>query len=154
LAHGQNRCRGRLGTGSDAAYHCRPRAAHALSKDVGRKSASFVVRSGRASRERPDVARAWLKAERDAQVFLANPNNADEIVRILQVQTGGLSPEVIRKALYGEGRGQGAFDSPNSVRAQYPFVFTDEVMGLLADTAAYMAKTGRIGSANLRRWSH
>ena len=66
------------------------------------------------------------------------------------MQTGGLSPEVIRKALYGEGREQGAFGSPSSVRAQYPFVFTDEVMGLLADTAAYMAKTGRIGSAKLR----
>jgi NitT/TauT family transport system substrate-binding protein len=119
-------------------------------KDVGRKSASFVVVRAELLRERPDVARAWLKAERDAQVFLANPNNADEIVRILQVQTGGLSPEVIRKALYGEGREQGAFGSPSSVRAQYPFVFTDEVMGLLADTAAYMAKTGRIGSAKLR----
>jgi NitT/TauT family transport system substrate-binding protein len=119
-------------------------------KDVGRKSVSFVVVRDELLRERPDVARSWLKAERDAQVYLADPNNSDEIIRILQLQTGGLSPEVIRKALYGERRRPGVFGSSNTVRAQYPFVFTDEVMALLADTAAYMAKTGRIGSADLR----
>jgi len=36
------------------------------------------------------------------------------------------------------------------MRAQYPFVFTDDVMRLLLDTAAYMAKSGRIGSRKLR----
>lgn len=36
------------------------------------------------------------------------------------------------------------------MRAQDSFVFTDEVMRLLLDTAAYMAKSGRSGSPKLR----
>jgi NitT/TauT family transport system substrate-binding protein len=118
--------------------------------DVGRKSASFVVVRAELLRERPDVAHAWLETERDAQVYLADSNNAVEVVRALVLQTGGLPSEVIHKALYGGLRRTGASSSSSPVRAQYPFVFTDEVMGLLADTAAYMAKTGRIGSADLR----
>lgn len=118
--------------------------------DVGRASASFVVVGGELLRERPDVARAWLKAERDAQVYLADPVNANEIVRMLELQTDGLSPDVIRMALYGERGRPAAFGSSSPVRAQYPFAFTGEVMRLLFDTAAYMAKSGRIGSPDLR----
>ena len=44
----------------------------------------------------PDVAKSWLKAELDAQRFLADPANADEIVRIAQSQTEGFSAADLR----------------------------------------------------------
>ena len=49
----------------------------------------FMVMDKEFTDKHPDVAKSWLKAELDAQRFLADPANADEIVRIAQSQTEG-----------------------------------------------------------------
>ena len=71
--------------------------------------------------ERPDVAEGWLKAELDAQRFLADPANADEIVRIATTQTEGFSEQDLWDSLYKPWPAdQGG--SEDGVRIRLPFV--------------------------------
>ncbi len=41
--------------------------------------------------ERPDVVKGWLEAELDAEQFIADPKNADQVVKLLKAQTTGFS---------------------------------------------------------------
>ena len=50
---------------------------------------------------RPDVVKAWLQGELDAQLFIADPKNAAEVVKMAKDQTTGFSEKVLWKSLYG-----------------------------------------------------
>jgi sulfonate transport system substrate-binding protein len=47
------------------------------------------------------VVKAWLNAELDAQLFLADPKNASEVVKMAKEQTTGFSERVLWNSLYG-----------------------------------------------------
>ena len=50
---------------------------------------------------RPDVVKAWLNAELDAQLFLADPKNAAEVIKMAKEQTTGFSERALWYSLYG-----------------------------------------------------
>jgi len=50
--------------------------------------------------QRPDVVKGWLNAELDAQLFIADPANADEVARMAEEQTEQIDREVLHAALY------------------------------------------------------
>ncbi|HET9978705.1 MAG TPA: tripartite tricarboxylate transporter substrate-binding protein [Burkholderiaceae bacterium] len=68
--------------------------------------------------QRPDVVRAWLRAELEAQQFLADPAHAQEILRMVASQTAGFTPHDLWQGLYGQ---HAALEGGSSLRLWLPF---------------------------------
>lgn len=119
--------------------------------DVNRRSASFIVMRADFIRARPDIVAAWLAAEREAQNFMADPRNVERVVQLIRSQTVGISETVIRRALVAQppsarsGSRNGA-----TLRTQYPFAFTPEVVSVLRDATRLMGDRARIAARELR----
>jgi len=47
--------------------------------DFGERDGAFVTMRYELMEKRPDIAKGWMEAELDAQLFMADPANADEI---------------------------------------------------------------------------
>ena len=95
----------------------------------------------------PDIAKSWLKAELDAQRFLADRANADEIVRIALSQTQGFSAADLHDALYRKWPvDQGG---TTESRLRLPFVPTGESADLIKTATAFLYRIKSIPSATL-----
>ena len=96
--------------------------------------AGFMLMDQQLIDQRPDVAEGWLKAELEAQRYLADPANADDVVQMALDQTEGFSEQDLRDSLYKAwpveqgGRSDG-------VRLWLPFV-NDERSTDLVDYAS------------------
>lgn len=96
---------------------------------------------------RPDVVKAWLQAELDAQLFMADPKNAAEIIKMAKDQTTGFSDKVLWKSLYGT--------SPASVggtpdRNILHYTITPEAQELITRAAAFLYEIKSINTPTLR----
>ena len=96
---------------------------------------------------RPDVVKAWLQAELDAQLFLADSKNAAEVVKIAKDQTTGFSDKVLWKSLYGT--------YPASVggtpdRNILHYTITPEAQELLTRAAAFLHEIKSISTPKMR----
>jgi tripartite-type tricarboxylate transporter receptor subunit TctC/ABC-type nitrate/sulfonate/bicarbonate transport system substrate-binding protein len=70
--------------------------------------------------QRPDVVRAWLRAELEAQQFLADPAHAEDILRMAAAQTAGFAPHDLWQGLYGR---HADLEGGSSFRLRLPFTF-------------------------------
>ncbi len=104
---------------------------------IGTVGGAFLAAKDNLVRERPDIIEAWLEAELDAQIFLASPENIEEVLDIAERQTLGFSRNVLREAIYGANTGQ--------VRIKFPFVFTNDVRALVQDALPLMRTPGTLG---------
>lgn len=138
----------------DAAAVWEPVATRLVQEGVARRIGSgrelkladggFLVMRAELLERRPDVAQAWLHAELDAQRFLADPANAEEIVRLALAQTAGFDAATLWNALYAASEA----DS-QAPRMTLPFVFDEAARGLLAGTMAYLHEAGQVPSDTL-----
>jgi NitT/TauT family transport system substrate-binding protein len=86
-------------------------------------------------KKRPDVQRAWLEAELDAQLFLSDPNNAEELSKLAESQTEQIDRKVLWSALYGENA-KSAGGGP--VKIQFDFVLNERVQKLLTEATEFL----------------
>lgn len=108
----------------------------------------FLVMDKDFTAKHPDIATGWLKAELDAQRFLADPSNADEIVRIAQSQTEGYSAADLKDSLYRRWPvTQGG--NPDGIRLRLPFVPTGESADLITTAAEFLHRIKAIPAAAL-----
>jgi NitT/TauT family transport system substrate-binding protein len=115
------------------------RAASGASIDV--LDGSFLVVRDDLLTQRPDVVKAWLRAELDAQRFLADTRNRQIIVRTIAEQTSGLSTAAIERGLYGPyPKSQGGLRE----RVILPFDVTPTAIDLLNRTAVLLSGAGRL----------
>ncbi|MES9826718.1 MAG: NrtA/SsuA/CpmA family ABC transporter substrate-binding protein [Candidatus Thiodiazotropha sp.] len=94
----------------DAAAIWEPTASRLVAEGLAKRIASgasidendggFIAMRGDLIKQRPDVVKAWLNAELDAQLFMANPDNADAIVKMAASQTTGFQDRVLWSSLY------------------------------------------------------
>ena len=94
----------------------------------------------------PEIAKAWLKTELEAQQFILDPKNWAEVGRIVNGQTDGITPKMAWFSLYGrvpDDRGGSA------VRDTKPFVFSADIKTHLASTYTFLheAKVIDVGVA-------
>jgi NitT/TauT family transport system substrate-binding protein len=97
--------------------------------------AAFLVMRADLIKQRADVVKGWLEAELEAEQFVADPKNADQVVKLLKAQTTGFSDEVLFKALFGFYAKE-AGGSP--VRLTLPFAFTPEALELIKKDTAFL----------------
>jgi len=98
-------------------------------------------------KQRPDVVKAWLQAELDAQLFVADPKNATEVIKMAREQTTGFSERVLWYSLYG------TYD-PNAgghpVRNYLHYTFTPEARELINRAAVFLHSVKSINVDKLR----
>ena len=73
----------------------------ATGNDFGENDGAFIDMRADLIEQRPDVVNGWLQAELDAELYLADPKNAQEVVRIVKEQTTGFEEQVLWQALFG-----------------------------------------------------
>lgn len=129
----------------DAAAIWEPTASKIVAAGLARRAASgedfdaldggFMVMLNDLISQRPDVHRGWLEAELDAQLFMADFNNASEVAAMAAAQTEAIDKKVLWSSLYGESaKNQGGGD----VKVQLDFVVTERVQGLLDNATAFL----------------
>ncbi len=129
----------------DAAAIWEPTASKIVAAGLARRAASgedfdaldggFMVMLNDLISQRPDVHRGWLEAELDAQLFLADFNNASEVAALAASQTEAIDKKVLWSSLYGETPSK---QGGGEVKVQLDFVVTDRVQGLLDNATAFL----------------
>ena len=129
----------------DAAVIWEPTASKLQIEGIARRAASgedfdaldggFLIALNDLIQQRPDIIRAWLEAELDAQLYLLDAKNAGEVAKMAEAQTEKIARKVLWASLYG--------DNPKNVgggeiKNQLDFVVNDRVRKLLDDATAFL----------------
>lgn len=141
----------------DAAVVWEPTASRLVQEGLAKRVASgttvdesdggFLTMREDLIRTRPDVVKAWLNAELDAQLFLADPANAQEIARMAMEQTTGFTERALWSSMflrYPDTAG-GA-----DQRLLLPFTITPEMQALITDATAFLYSIKSINVDKLR----
>jgi len=99
--------------------------------------AGFLVMMNEIIQTRPDVHRAWLEAELDAQLFLADLGNANAVSKMADDQTEGIDRKVLWASLY---RDEGKVN-----KLTLDFIFNPKVKNMLKASTAFLAKKKKFG---------
>jgi NitT/TauT family transport system substrate-binding protein len=120
----------------------------ASGQNFDRLDAGFLVMAKELLDKRPDVAEGWLKAELEAQRFLADPKNAMEIARMAVEQTSGYTLRDMWDSLYKDWPvNQGG--SEDGVRLRLPFVLDSDVRRLVRNSVAFLNQIKTINQKEL-----
>src|SRR5512134_189244 len=141
----------------DAAVIWEPTASRLVQEGLARRIASgasvqendggFLAMRADLIKARPDVVKAWLQAELDAQLFIADPKNSAEVIKMAKEQTTGFAERVLWYSLYGS-YDEKAGGSP--VRNQLHYTFTPETRELIKRASAFLYSIKSINVAELR----
>jgi NitT/TauT family transport system substrate-binding protein len=141
----------------DAAAVWEPNASHLVHEGLARRVASgatikemgagFIVMQGDLIKQRPDVVKGWLKAELEAQQWMADPANATEMVSIVKARITGFSDKSLRNALYG---GYADREGGHAVRLYLPYTFTKDVHDLIGRGVSFLRSNKVIAVDKLR----
>ena len=115
-------------------------------KGVEAGDAGFLGMNYELMKQRPDVLRGWLEAELDAQLYMLDLKNANEIAEMAVKQTECHSKKVMWYSLYGDKSANGGGPISNIQE----FVFTDRVMTLVNAATAFLHKNKKVPDAKLR----
>ncbi len=129
----------------DAAAIWEPTASKIVMSGIARRAASgedfdaldgaFMVMLNDLIEQRPDVHKGWLEAELDAQLFMADPANADEVAALAESQTEKIDKSVLWHAMFG---GWPASQGGGEVKVQLDFIVTERVQTLLDNATAFL----------------
>lgn len=111
------------------------------------KDSSYLLMSADLVKQRPDVVKGWLNAELDAQLYMADPKNANEMIQMVKSQTTGFPEKALWNALYATYSEK---EGGTKVRMNLPFTFTPEVMTLLDNGAKFLHSIKAINVDKLR----
>jgi NitT/TauT family transport system substrate-binding protein len=114
---------------------------------VNENDAAFIAMRADLIKQRPDVVKAWLNAELDAELYLADDKNADEVTKIIHEQTTGMSNKVLWQSLYGE---YPASEGGLKTRLTLPFGFTPDAKELLTKASEFLYTIKSINTPKLR----
>lgn len=114
---------------------------------VNEKDAGFLAMRADLIKGRPDIAKAWLNAELDAQLFLADPKNAMEVAAMAAQQATGFTEKMLWHSLYGQ---YPAEIGGIPVRMQMPFTLTPDVVAQINQSAAFLFSIKSINVEKLR----
>jgi len=137
----------------DAAVIWEPTASRLVLDNLARRVASgasvnerdggFMVMPQALIEQRPDVVKAWLEAELDAELYFGDSKNAMEIAKMAQGQTTGF-PE---KALWSSAFGQTpASEGGTETRITLAYGFTPDATDLIHKAAKLLVQIKSIKS--------
>lgn len=108
----------------------------ATGKDFNALDAGFLIMLNDLMKQRPDIQKAWLQAELDAQLFLADPAHAKEVIDLVKSQVTDFDEKALWEALYG-----GHTPTPGQatgINMQFDFIVNDRVQKLLDEATLFL----------------
>jgi NitT/TauT family transport system substrate-binding protein len=142
----------------DAAVVWEPTASKLINAGLARRVTSgilanqhdgaFMLMDKELLDKHPKIAESWLKAELDAQRFLADPANADQIIQMAKSQTEGFSPTDLRDALYRNWPPD-LGGSTDGTRLHLPYVPTGDSATLIETATAFLYRIKAIPAVTL-----
>lgn len=109
---------------------------------------TFVMMRADLIKARPDVVKAWLNAELDAQLYIADPKNEKAIVDMFVNSHPGYTPKVFWSTLYGTYPGE---EGRPKARLTFVFTFTPQVMKIIDKDVAFLHSIHAIDVDKLRK---
>jgi NitT/TauT family transport system substrate-binding protein len=129
----------------DAAIIWEPTASRLIQDGLVRKAGSgmsinerdggLMVMPQALIQQRPDIVKAWLEAELDAQLFFADPKNAMDITKMAAGQTIGFEDKALWASAFGSSpKAEGGADT----RVNLAYGFTPEAQDLIKKASAFL----------------
>ena len=142
----------------DGAAVWEPNASHLVQEGLARRVASgvtvnepgagFIIMRAELIKQRPDVVKAWLQAELDAQLFMAQEKNSSEMIKFVRDRIQGFSEKSLWHALYGKySEKEGGYKT----RLTQPYAFTPEMMEVINRGVAFLSSNKVINTPKLRQ---
>ena len=141
----------------DAAVIWEPTASRLVQDGLARRVASgatvnendggFLAMRADLIKQRPDVVKAWMNAELDAQLFLADPKNATEIIKLAKAETTGFSDRALWYSLYGS---YSPLEGGTKTRINLHYAITPEARALIDKATAFLFSIKSINVDKLR----
>ncbi len=107
----------------------------ATGASVNENDAGFLVMPQALIEQRPDVVKAWLNAELDAQLYFADSKNAMDVSKMALEQTTGFTQKELWFSAYGT---YPASEGGTTTRITLPYGFTPEAMALIKKAATFL----------------
>jgi NitT/TauT family transport system substrate-binding protein len=107
----------------------------ATGASVNENDAGFLVMPQALIEQRPDVVKAWLNAELDAQLYFADSKNAMDVSKMALEQTTGFTQKELWFSAYGT---YPASEGGTTTRITLPYGFTPESMALIKKAATFL----------------
>jgi NitT/TauT family transport system substrate-binding protein len=114
--------------------------------DFGENDQAFIDMRADLVQQRPDVVKAWLEAELEAEQYMSDPKNAHEVVRLAKEQTTGLEEPALWRALFGA---YPASEGGSASRLALPFGFTPDSLDLVKRATTFLFDVKSIGIPTL-----
>ncbi len=114
----------------------------ATGADFGWSDGAYLVVRRDFLDARPDVVRAWLHGELDAERFLSDTKNAKSILRAAAEQTSGYSKDALRDALY---RWPDPFTAQGNT-LEFDFTLAGRAQRILQSTWSLLHDEGRVSA--------
>jgi len=114
---------------------------------VGEMDGGFLTMRADLIKQRPDIAKAWLNAELDAQLFLADSKNAMEVAQMAAQQATGFTEKMLWASLYGKYP-EATGGAP--VRMTMPFTINADAMNLINSATTFLFSIKSINVEKLR----
>ena len=118
----------------------------ATGNDLGENDAAFIDVRADLLQQRPDIVKAWLETELEAETYLSDPKNAHEVVSLLKAQTTGFTDQGLWQALFGS---YPASAGGGPIRVELPFGFTDKSLELIKRATAFLYEVKSIAIPEL-----
>ena len=141
----------------DAAVIWEPTASRLVQEGLARRvisgvtpkenDAGFLAMRHDLIKTRPDIVKAWMNAELDAQLFLADNKNAGEVIKIVRGQTTGFTEKVLWHSLYGTYK---ADQDGSAVRNTLHYTITPQTRELLDRATTFLHSIKSINTPKLR----
>jgi len=141
----------------DAAVMWEPTTSRLIEEGLARKVATgasvnendggFLGMRADLINQRPDVVKAWLNAELDAQEYFRDPKNAMEVAKMAKEQTTGFPEHALWMSAYGTYPKEGG---GTPTRIILPYTFTPEAMELIKRATAFLYEIKSINTPQLR----
>jgi NitT/TauT family transport system substrate-binding protein len=109
----------------------------ATGASVNENDGGFMVMPRALIEQRPDIVKAWLEAELDAQLYFADAKNAMSVVAMAVAQTTGFTQKALWYSAYGTyPKSEGG----TATRIVLPYTFTPEAKELIAKAAKFLVE--------------
>jgi NitT/TauT family transport system substrate-binding protein len=115
----------------------------ATGASVNERDGGFMVMPQALIAQRPDVVKAWLQAELDAEKYFADPKNAMAIAGMAESQTTGFPEKALWQSAFGTtSKESGGTDT----RITLAYGFTPEAMDLIQKASKFLVEIKSINA--------
>lgn len=107
----------------------------ASGNDFGEQDGALLTFRADLIKQRPDIVNDWLQAELDAELYLADPRNAHDVVKLALAQTTGFTEHELWQSLFGS---YPESEGGSAIRLSLPFGFTPASLARLKKESAFL----------------